>query len=952
MISLYRYHKIAELAEILSSQDSKAAELVYMLPSRANEERLLDMLWGEGRYFGERPLVWSWSEMYRALTPRSALRRQIDPPDHRLVLKFIVQRNLRALDERGVEVPCGVRRRGFIDILSSAVRELLLEGVDPDLLLCEPRGESGSISTGELLYRLYSDYLLYLEEGGLADNSQLPSLMRASLAEKGLQPSEAPLHILWVGFMSLTGSQLKLARGLADAGTDMTFFVPDAGLKGFHDLGAQLEQPARNAPDRVTTLETLSGEDAYDQYEKLAERIAALFDDDRGLQPPDVGVLVSGGGLQLMTSALRARGIPVQSRAEIPVAETAIVDILRTTWACYERGWPYGRTLSLLCSPLLGLRLDRERIRSAVPEGLTSWRKALAASGQASSALGAFERLSVFCEYLDDPGGHSAEELLRALLDLVRSSRSGWDLTLSRLAYGHADLDPAVREVASAAVEISGKLEMLAEMTPPLGEAGRAHFVGVDAVSFLVEWSRESTTAIPPPQVGAVTLYDAYPPVLTSHDIWAMTDVDPANFPGSSAEHLLLDGALRSGVNASREEGVHLPTLHEKREQSEAVFRRLIATGETLTIVTRALADRQGRPQGESPFLRSYLAETDCRTAEGGEVRGFPPALARIDRGAFPRIANRVPTTGKMRVGASHVDEWLACPFFYWCARIARLERPADITEVFGRIEQGNLLHEIWRSVWRRYLADTDSSGGSLQGVLFRSWEEILKELSRMRGASALLTDARSAPAVGGLKGRMLEIAAMFDESELRAKACGIARMATEFEFKLPEYELDNAVFVGYADRVDVWQDAGSVLVDYKLGSSGRLRGSLQLACYAAMAQLGGLEIAGYCYVSHGDARVTGVWSEATAGVYRKSRGRTQVGLDERIAEALAVMREMDEAIGGGTFPARYDSSLCPRCVYQTVCRRGERFGAFNSGGEPGELDRLGEPGSEGDYDG
>ena len=134
-------------------------KVIYMLPALSSSGQLLDMLSGERGFFGEKPDIWSWSEMYSRLTPEKDLRRQIDPPDHRLILQYVLDSNIKELDWQGAYVPSGARRRGFIDILSLSIRELLLEGVDPDMILAgfEAPGtqERGKSAHGDLLYRLY-----------------------------------------------------------------------------------------------------------------------------------------------------------------------------------------------------------------------------------------------------------------------------------------------------------------------------------------------------------------------------------------------------------------------------------------------------------------------------------------------------------------------------------------------------------------------------------------------------------------------------------------------------------------------------------------------------------------------------------------------------------------------------------------------------------------------------
>ena len=154
MTKFYGYSKLGALSSVLRDVGHSEGKRIFMLPSLSGRDCLLDMTGTERGFWGAlgaSPEIWSWSEMYARLTPRERLRRQVDPPDHKLILEFVIGNNIEELDERGVKFPHGVRRRGFIDILSSTVRELLLEGVPPDILLSSD-GPDSTISHGELLY--------------------------------------------------------------------------------------------------------------------------------------------------------------------------------------------------------------------------------------------------------------------------------------------------------------------------------------------------------------------------------------------------------------------------------------------------------------------------------------------------------------------------------------------------------------------------------------------------------------------------------------------------------------------------------------------------------------------------------------------------------------------------------------------------------------------------------
>lgn len=964
MARLHSYSKLSTLRRMLRERHdvavkAAAGDVVFMLPSMANETFLLDALATEGSYFASRPEVWSWAALYRAVVPPRSLRRQVDPPDHRLILKFILQRTLSELDASGVTVPKGVRRSGFVDLLSSSIRELLLEDVSPDRLLIDVPGEAGgnaAIDARELLYRLYTDYLFYLEENGLADNAQLPILTRQACADDcGRLRGRTTF---WVGFLSLTGAQLKLARLLERRGVGLEFFVPDTGLEGFYDAASQLGLERTDSGDCGGRLVTLLAQDRYGQFDRIAREIALartgvgkLFESakipDISETLCDIGILADSADLPLMASALEKYGIASESRAERPVSESILIRTARQAWDVYTRGWPTRHTLHLLSSPIFGLvELDEERIDSRMPEGWRAWRELAGGMPGAGEAL---DRLKAFCDFLSATNGHRGEELLRALLDLAGDDE--WEARLSREVAGDPSLDFVVREIASSRLEARQKLELLSELQPAIGEAGEVRFAGGEAMAFIAGWSREATTALPQPLSGVVRLYDSPPPVMASHRLWVMTDVTPSRYPGASADASLLGADAREDINdaaVSESEGdgepfVHLPTLHEKREQKEALFRRLLAVGEDLTILARPVNDSQGRPQGDSPFLTSLLANRSARWERVTEILcpgdlclpdEETPLLeedelvlgsGQIDRGRFPRVGalQKNGDGGKTRVRLSALDSWRDCPFLYWCASMG-LEPPKDASSAVDALERGNLLHELWQRVWDAWAPEDKAP---LVVLAEREWSAMLEEKGR---AGSPVADPRATAAVAALTRMIRKVARRMDEVEEAALENGLVREGALLEYVLPDFEGEYAVFAGRADRVDLWRNAGAVLVDYKLGKSERYRKSLQLAAYAYLMETAeGRPIEGFGFLGHRDARFRGNWSDAMALAYKGSnRTAKDVPPEAAIAEAARAIAALDAGIGEGRFEANYDSERCASCPYGIVCRRAERRGA------------------------
>ncbi|MDR1481773.1 MAG: PD-(D/E)XK nuclease family protein [Synergistaceae bacterium] len=986
MLELIFYSKIPELKRTICERMELSARnrVIFMLPSMSNEELLADTLRAPGGWFGDSPEIWSWSEMYARLSGRP--RRVIDLPDSRLILMYILNGVLSEIESRGRKVPPGVRRRGFPDLLSSAIRELLLEDVEPDRLLRDDESTSvgACVQPRELLYEIYGDYLIYLDENGLADSSWMPSLIREAIT--AARPEYLNGRVLyWIGFLSFTGAQLKLIRTMSvlkeiwGIDFDMEFHSPYSGVDGFPDASRQLGLVHENQFAGGGSLARMTFSGIAGQYDGVAAEIAGLRDGSGRLSEilsklscegsqSDVGIMVDPVRLPLMEAALRRFGIPFQSRSEIPVSDTIAMDLCRSAWEAYRLNWPAKRTEHLCRHPLFRVSADRglsgrtcpdpSAVSLEMPEGLRSWIGFLSKreGEEGRAAIQNLERLNAFCCYLDDPDGHTASELLSSLLSIAGDGE--WESRLSSIAGDSIDLDGIVRSVASARLKIAQKLEAAADAKPPLGPASGLRLSGPAAMNYLLDWGHSAGTALPPPRSGVVTLYGSTPPVLTTHGIWIMTDADQTRFSGSAAEHPLLGTDVRDSVNRITEDGdSHLLTTHERRKRSEALFRRLLAVGGRLTVIVRSKTDSQGRPQGDSLFLKSLLDDAesgwveaerveiteDLSRADSGDLSG----RRRLSRGEFPRAASypkeymRRDASGKIRVSASSIDEWINCPFLYWCGNIASVRPPAGGVGLFDRTLQGTVMHRVWQAVWTGYAARTSrEERATIQGTLLSVWDRAVSEMSADYPA---LRDSRFSVPLTELKADMSDAAVLQDEVEARAGAAGLVRVAAKLEYPLPACELRNISFFGRSDRIDIWRTPSgpaAVIVDYKLGRSARYLDSLQLATYAAMLTRapesgGGMQMpVGFCYIGHSDSCLRGGFPPELELIYTKGGRRRGFDLGESIAKAVAAMDEMDTSLVSGRFPARYDSDSCDACAFQTLCRRSERSGFYDTGEE------------------
>lgn len=910
MIALGCYLRTTDLRAALLAGPAPAErgrEVIYIVPSHANDSPLADLLRTSGSFFGERPKIWSWSELYRALVPRALVRRQVDPPDHRMILMHVIDGAIAEMESSGERPPVGVAGAGFVDVLSSAIRELMLEDISPDKLL-----DGGAES--ELLHRLYSDHLYYLEQNGLADNSMLPTLARDDMDVDEARALLSRSSLRWVGFLSFTGAQRKLIRRLESIAPHdcvMRFFVPDCGLPSFTDAAVQLDKRMIGEPSGGGGVRALrvTGRNSLDQYDAVARAAAQMMADGAG---HDIGIQTAPGCAGLMASALRRYGIASQLCVETPVRDTVVMSVPLAAWEARLDGWQTMQTFALLSSPVFGSDApDRGKVFAHMPEGADAWRELLGDTPAGEN----FARLCGFCDFIDCDDGHTAEELIGALLELASPE---WCERLADEAGDDAETDDAVRLASSARVEAEHKLKLLREMTKPIGPAGERRFRGAAAMSFMLGWAAEAKTALPLPLADAVSIYDSPPPVLVSHDLWIMTDVDASRWPGAASDHVLLGGELRERIN---DDDCHLPTLREKREQKHAMFRRLLCAGESTTLIASAQLDEEGRSRSASPFIAALTAPwtTDDLTPPD------PPTARRRDRGSFPRAAEyHSPDGERLCVGASSLDEWKSCPYRFLMTRVLKIDDPDPMPTPFSPRERGLVAHSVWQRSWNARSA----RGITIRAAVEETWDAALAEQADKH---PFVIDDRAAQSRASLRRLIASLADAQDDAERRAEAAGFVRSRTLVEYELPHKEMHNVTFVGRADRIDLWDGVGAVIVDYKSGRAKANENSLQLACYAHMLGSSlGADVVGFCWLGLRDSRTFGYYAlPKLREIYEgtPSKDGDADAFDALMLEAAGAMSGIDDAAGGGLFESSHDSKACRSCRCSELCRRGEKMG-------------------------
>lgn len=955
-VKVETYYNISEkekdLAAIYREHRDKA---VFIVPGSFDKELLCRMVSEEGSFFGSRPVVWTWSDLYKELTRVSGAEylRAIDPHDHNLIINYVLKNYLSEAKNDGY-LPPGVKRKGFYSLLGDNLRELMDEEILPEDIrrLLGLYGRAGR-EPEAILCRLYEDYLAYLDTNRIADGAQIPTLTRMALSSIAGQCFVSGQFFVFVGFLTFTGGQRRLVEAVGAAAQECWAILPETGIYDYYDGIKQLGADYGGRPQWSVGVWRILASGEYAQFEALARELALWLAGRGDLSklpgrgaPADygeIGVLVDPRGLRALQNALSRYKIPYGVHLRESARNVLAWQLLREIWGAWDSGWAAGKTLSMLTNPLLGSGYGVSEYEGKFPEGRDSWLSELK-----GKALNRFVRAERFCLALERGGVPS--DLIGLWRDFLNGLEPGE--TLSAVAGQEIFLDRAIRDTMSVLRELDKTMEALRDTQRNIGEASNIKLAGSDAVAYLLDWGGTAKLPLELPQSCSITLYAGVPPALSSHKYWVMTGIDYNSWPGTLRESPLLRDAAKKiinggGVGVEAVGRLHMPEVRERRRQKEALFRRLIATAECGVILTRSVTDQSGRPVGESQFAvslfdvkknnvdRCYvdLGRTEYPASRmlprSGDI-WFPASEAlswsdKLDRGVFPRSIRDTAGREKAYVSLSSLDDWKKCPFFYWCRWEARLAEPRR--GIYDHLRSGSMVHKLWEICWRKRL----EKNISISQLVAAHWDEVVR-----REYPELVTDGRLRRYERDLNKQALALAETQDAVEERIRD----RKAVELEYTLPAYEIDGVVFLGRADRIDFF-DGGAVVLDYKAGSSvnAKRNGSLQLAAYAAvLREQNGLAPYGVGWFGLRDALLSGFWNRNYLAMYRANARKINIDMEEKADNALHTMREMAAALNEGIFTANYAHTDCKKCVFSTLCRRKE-YPLYQLEDEAGEGD-------------
>ncbi|MEG1836933.1 MAG: PD-(D/E)XK nuclease family protein [Synergistaceae bacterium] len=927
------YYNIEEKIDFLTKCYAKFRdEAIFIVPSSLDKEIILRYIMPD-TFWGSYPRVMTVGDLYKQiLLLTDSETKTLDQPDRTLILKHILSKFIDEMDEKEVVLPKGVRHTGFKSILEKNIKELVVEGITPayyrdkifkddELDLTKPEA---------ILLRLYFDYIIYLKDNNLVDIGQIPTLIKDLLPLENVQEFIKSHQFIFVGFLSFTGSQLKMVKAVDNIKS--TYFVmPETGLDDFHDGILQLGSEYKSRPKWDLSVLEVETANSSLQFHTIAREIA-LWRKDRGLfnekmgkleNYSDIGVVVNETNLTLLAKSLERYSIPMNIQVRESIADSLIGDLAVSIWGNFIAGWKFEKALALFLNPVIGFSRNEIFNLEKKPCSYNDWAESLSA-GLSSR----FKAINDFCFFIAK--GETPYAILRRWSNLLKEIKVRENL--ENLIDSEYIFDDALKNIVHSIDELEKKVNSLDNSVGGIGIASECALKGSEAISYINELGRNSSIPKPLIKVSAVSVYVGTPSILTSHKYFVMTDVDFDKWPGVMRESPLLREEVLSTLNQNEctiENDstlfFHVPNIKEKRAQKEALFRRLLSTAKKTAVLFHSQTDSKGRPTLPSQFVENLFAQKSPINKLSQEPIVYPidSYIPSKEDYVFPEIEvcdetegislNKVSflysVPGEMKhvVNLSDIDVWYQCPFRYFCMSKLRLYEP--INEIYDPRRAGTLLHKIFEKA----INNTDKK--NFLGAIESNYKDTIKEIY-----PELLLDKRLYRHEVKFHQQLFSLGFYLNEVEKKIKN----KREVKTEYTLNRYIINDVEFRGVADRIDFYDD-GFIVLDYKLGKASSHIDEMQLAAYSMiLEETENLKPNGFGWIGLRDCKICGSMLGGYSGLYNLtvSKKRDVLTYDSAISAVKETMMKMAESIKEGVFMPNYNSSACSYCSYKSICRK------------------------------
>lgn len=939
-MNIFSYNNSRELTGILGKIE-RTPNTHIIIPSRKD------------KFFISENNTWTWDDLYADIK-RTSRRLVFSPPDHLLILSSILDGVSEKYREKLKDFP-GISKPGFLDVLSSDIRELLNEAVPPEMLAHDPESNNPSEF---LLPEIYSAYIEYLNAHSLMDSAQICSASLDALIEN--QDWGKDYSLVFAGFMTFNHSQLELVKALSERCHEVIIIKPEAHLEHFGDAASQFGVISSANPSSGKIFELNIAEPGLEP--ELIARTIALW--SAGQKPElgefpgfdAIGLMLDEGREESFAEAFTRYGVPYDFMSGIKISQTLPGRVLSSITNISARNFPaYDTAMLLAQNCFAGTSFPVMSAFRAGRAGLDDWEEYLSkGEGQVfADALLAIRAIRKFCDTL------SRRNTPRKIMTAFKEFLNVDGLWLSRpdKTASAPELDEAVRLTASAIETVNQKVLALDELTIDLGPVQDTRLSERDSGSydFLQTWCRNTNTRAPVQTANSVRIFSGRPPVLASFPVWIMTDVTSRNWSGNVQSSPLLGTDERKALNTI---DAHLLLPADKAQQNEALFRRLIHTGEDLTIISRPELDDKGRQVSESPFMQRFSTDMEGWTINKTEREGISILLGG-DKFTFPEIDAKESITRfkpiikkkANSVGASDIHELLGCPFLWWQKRQAKIYEQG--TELATSTDWGNMLHKYWECVWRAYSLDMEAPGKIFETLAHQEWRKLTDTKNPSEDYAAfhrLVADPRLARRLSTIKFRVDRLVVL-QSGILDAlhSASWVHREILLEENAHLRHEQDGVTFLGQCDRIEILDDPDGTrcafIADYKTGNgenyeskmktekywwrdesqgdNGNFTKGLQLSVYAAMFTQ--CDLAGVYILGLDDGKISGTIIQDAQEIFSPNASKKfDDKIDARIDEGNYAMESAVKILERGEFLPEYDCELCKWCSIKSICRKSE----------------------------
>ena len=633
---------------------------------------------------------------------------------------------------------------------------------------------------------------------------------------------------------------------------------------------------------------------------------------------------------QLFASA----GLPHQVFDALPLAAEPYAAALDLVFDAVDSTFARGALVGLLRSPLFAYRAGRQRVSAdglaafdrrlseeryladpaELPRFAREWRapaglhhaaraaaavagelRPLQADGRPTAHL---DTVLQFLRAHDRPPRGPA-----ALVERHQRVRSAVVTALARLRAAHARFDDAPRPFAETAALVHRWIEQQM-FAPREGDSG-VQLLDADAARFgefdtmyLVGLTQQEW-----PESVARSIF--YPASMLQDLHW------PEDADVRAAERARFDDLLRAPSRLVRVSTITLE--HDALVEPSPFLDDLPASGLAI--------ERPGDPAGARVFTQDAILQDPQRPDALGDVAAAWLTL-RLSRtpAADPRFHGRGDGAPASKYRVSAIDQYLSCPFVYFCTRVLRLAEEPDDEEALGPRAQGTFLHEVLQAFFERW---QDRGGGAITTTNLQDARALFAEVAEARAADLPEADAAL------MRARLLGSPVAEGIGDIVLSTEASRRDAPVLE-RLLEFTLDGDTRLGSgdasrtvglaakADRIDLLGDGTFRVYDYKLSRAPAKSHVAQLPAYAAAARQR-LE----------EMRST-AWRASDAAYLSFGRGehyeplaRDQAGLDAALADGEARLVRAVSGIEAGEFPPRpAEEFRCTYCAFAGVCRK------------------------------